>query len=494
MSPIGAALRSEAVPAAAAAPEASLPPPRARIVLFGEPLLRYTPRDDSGRVGRGASACGSKSVLNLEETEWKCSVIGAELNLAVALRRLGWPTPFFVSALPETQQGEEAVRLLQEALGGPEAAAGGLLLRRAPGRVGTVRTVGPVNVYDRDSVFSRLHKAWFCEPFWAAFLSLVALQGTPRPSAAFLQLSGSTPLLSQETARAWNHSLRGAAHARARGAPLAVVIELAPCQDVSGCLELWMAIRPHIRILDMLVVSIGVLAPLCRLLAKPGASAKHLPKAGNCALEAALADDTILLQKLPEELRNVAAVDRVLSNLLLLLHGALQGPQLPMLLLAVKVRDKGRSPSQWRWSLACDGTRVLSTVEAALHHQPRSREGGADAWLAGALDALASSAPAPPEAAKPSQPYRLAAEQSRWLAALRRGDRLAALKQDGCTLSSDFCTITREELNGAACLSEPRGGLEEDEEEEDATEEQGEDSGFSPKRRRCGEILRSPLL
>lgn len=458
---------------------ASLVP--SRVICFGEVLLCYS---KEAQVAR-AEVCTNGPA---KEMEWKRSVTGAELNIAVALKWLGWPTPFFVSALPATQQGEETLGLLQEALGGPELAAGGLLLRRSPGRVGTVHIAGPTNVYERESVFSRLDKTWFSEAFWRDFFACVA-KGEPRTDVTFLQLSGIPLLLSQEAASAWQRALRGAEHARAQGVPLVVVLELAPGQEFNGYLELWMMIRPYLGTPDILLLSISSLTPLYKLLGRPEVEVSRELLQLDTAL---VGSDFIHMQKLPEELRSIDSIDAILADALLQLHRILRGrdrQQFPTLLLTVKVGDSRRSilqlrsHAQRRWSLACSGTKVSSTVQTALHHQPLTCEGGTDAWLAGVIDALATS-----EVTKPLRPYRLAVGESRWEAVLRRGDQLAALKQDRCMLSSDFSTVTREELNGGALLSDPKGDFGDEEGEGDSN-----GPGSCPKRRRR-EIEKELLL
>merc|ERR1712045_531242 len=103
-----------------------------------------------------------------------------------------------------------------------------------------------------------------------------------------------------------------------------------------------------------------------------------------------------------------------------------------------------------------------------------------DAWIAGVLDSLAVTEPLH-KVTELVQPYRLLVAASRWPLALRRGDRLAALKQDRSASSRDLSTVTRAELVGDACLSESRRGLGDD------TECEVEDiGGNSPKRPRVG--------
>ncbi|CAE8666451.1 unnamed protein product, partial [Polarella glacialis] len=96
------------------------------------------------------------------------------------------------------------------------------------------------------------------------------------------------------------------------------------------------------------------------------------------------------------------------------------------------------------WSMVClaDGA-VVSTVADAVQQRPVEELGGGDAWLAGVIDGLALAADIEKASPRSVRPVWSEAE---WAAALRRGDRLAALSQEEI---GDFSTVARGKLEQA---------------------------------------------
>mmetsp|Transcript_870 Transcript_870/g.2186 ORF Transcript_870/g.2186 Transcript_870/m.2186 type:complete len:444 (-) Transcript_870:185-1516(-) len=417
----------------------------ARFVCFGEALLRFTPAKSSEDADGEVEA-------------WEESLVGAELNVASALTCLGWLSPEFVSVLPATEFGDKAEKLLQQALA-TTGTAGTQQLRRSGEQLGTVR-IWPEEkkrrVYQRDdSAFANLDPAWFQEDFWVESLSRTSQASS---SLTFLHLSGVPPLLATGPAQSWTSALAGAHRAREGGARLVVTLELTPRREFGGYLELWMMTAPHLVNLDVLVLSVNILSPILTLLGASGSAWLARLDALRPAIRGL---DAIALNQLPEGMASIEALDEILAGTLREMRRMLLGEeaQHPALLVTVKLLEgkrtsPGGAPRQRRWSLVSVGDRVISTVSTAVRHEPRTTDGGTDAWLAGIMDSLVSSSrgssdPEPPQSDVGFTPFRLSLGPEDWATALRRGDQLAALKQDRSAFSSDHCTVTRTELEAA---------------------------------------------
>mmetsp|Transcript_30066 Transcript_30066/g.55540 ORF Transcript_30066/g.55540 Transcript_30066/m.55540 type:complete len:440 (-) Transcript_30066:49-1368(-) len=417
-----------------------------RFMCFGEVLLRFTPAES-----------GLSPDIAAKE-KWQQSVAGAELNIAVALSRLGWQSLKIISVAPPGAKGDHIIELAKKALCGTGMTAeklgdkgGCLAFRRAGEDIGTVHIWSQRRrEYDRDqSAFTLLDPSWFDDAFWNGLFASSDSVEDKMPLTVF-HLSGVPPLLSTTTSQAWASSLVSAVRARDSGMPLLVTLELTPRNEVGGYLELWMKTVPHLASIDILVLSLNILSPLCTLL---GASESE-GMDGLDDLRPALAGiDVIKCQKLPTGLASLEEVDRLLARILKDLHQLVVGKgSRPALVVTCKLLGAKRpapdsSPMQQRWSLACIGDRVISTAKTAVRHQPPSSEGGNDAWLAGLIDKLTSSVK---EGVKKSEgPYQLTVKPEEWAAALRVGDTLAALKQDRVELSSDLSAVTRSDLDAA---------------------------------------------
>ncbi|CAE8639634.1 unnamed protein product, partial [Polarella glacialis] len=90
-------------------------PPSAQFLCFGEAMIRYCPET--------ASSAGAP--------RWLQSVGGAELNVAVALSRLGWSDSRWVSVVPRGPLGDHLMTKVGEAMRG--GANGLALVRREEG-------------------------------------------------------------------------------------------------------------------------------------------------------------------------------------------------------------------------------------------------------------------------------------------------------------------------------------------------------------------------
>lgn len=399
---------------------------------------------------------------------WCQSVAGAELNVAVALARLGWRSPTVVSVLPEGLLGDHVLDHVSSALGGAEGAR----VKRAGQHVGIVHVWRPnTRVYQRDhSAFCELDPSWFSEDFWQRHL-VSSLED--QPTLTFLHLSGVPPLLCPATAQAWANALVVTQRVREAGEKLVVTLELTPRRDFGGYLELWMMTAPHLRNLDILELSLNIIAPLWTILG--ARDSEMLPRLD--ALKPALVGlDCVDMQKLPQSIASIAGLDLLLREALLELRDHVVGDcEQPALLLVVKLQETKRKArdgprTHKRWSMACVRGRVISTSETAVSSKADPATSSADAWLAGVIDGLSKIQGAREQAcaaepARRTRSFRFAATSDQWHEALRQGDRLSAIKESRSQFSSDLSDVTRAELEKLSqadhvLCEEPDGGAD----------------------------------
>jgi len=367
-------------------------------------MIRYIPDPDEGP---DPSPFASR---------WLQSAGGAELNVTVALARLGWPGHLarWVSVVPRGALGDHFLSLLAQAYPDGKGEGNLSMVRREEGDVG-IYHVWPAKHklwYQRHrSAFGLMDPAWFGAAFWAEILQEPAPGGGP----AVLQLTGITAQITQSTRAAWQNALAAAAAHKRAGWRVVTVLDINHRPALGPWEDLWALIEPHTSALDLLVLSAGDLANL---------EARFQMPAPPEPAEAGLAGTGLLDASLQDRLRAVGAR----------LGGA------GSLALTCKVREPGPAPAlQLRWSMVClpDGA-VVSSLPWAVRQRPVEEIGGGDSWLSGTMDGLVgSTGPA-------SEAPRWGA--GTWLGAIRQGDMLATLKQK---VVGDFCNVERGELDAA---------------------------------------------
>ncbi|CAJ1365618.1 unnamed protein product, partial [Effrenium voratum] len=157
---------------------------RPRFTCFGEAMLRYVPDPRGGEESPFAA-------------RWLRSLGGAELNITVALSRLGWGgRTRWVSVVPQGVLGDDFMNVLGQAYpdGGKENLQ---LVRREEGDVG-IYHVWPAEhkiwFQRHRSVFGLMDPRWFSASFWKEVLR----DGAPA-GPQVLHLTGITPLITVNT-------------------------------------------------------------------------------------------------------------------------------------------------------------------------------------------------------------------------------------------------------------------------------------------------------
>lgn len=344
---------------------------------------------------------------------------GAELNVTVALSRLGWGgRAKWVSVVPTGILGDDFLKLLGQAYPDGVGAENLSLVRREDGDLG-IYHVWPKEhklVYQRHrSVFGLMDPSWFGEDFWKQLLG-----SNDDASLHVLHLTGITAQITPNTHKAWWKALSAARTikeqtAKQAGGPrVMVTMDLNHRPALGSWQDLWLVTEPHIGTLDLLVLSIGDLVRIGETL--------HVKEA-----------EAIKDLKVPEGLEGAVDLDAALQKALRAVQKRLGSRA--NLALTCKQRERGSEdpPLQLRWSMVClrSGT-LVSTFPSAVRQRPVEEIGGGDSWLSGVIDGLAG-LPGP-AAAAPDWSEEV------WLAALQRGDVLAALKQQ---VIGDFSHVER---------------------------------------------------
>lgn len=382
-----------------------------RITCFGEAMLRYVPDPHGGEDSPFAA-------------KWLRSVGGAELNITVALSRLGWGgRSRWVSVVPQGVLGDDFLRILGKAYPDEKGSGNLDLVRREAGDVG-IYHVWPARhkiwFQRHRSVFGLMNPSWFSRAFWRQVLSDGASSSTPQ----VLHVTGITPLISVNTRAAWDHALEEAWAIKEDsilGRKLVVTMDLNHRPALGSWNDLWQMAEPHLQTLDLLVFSIGDVIQVGEVFGENfAADFKALKeespgRAGAAGLDALVRKCVVKLQSYLGNRTNIA--------------------------VTCKARDQvpGELPQQLRWSILCrkDGT-LLSTYETAVPQQVKEEIGGGDSWLSGVIDGLVGCPEA--GAAAPSWSDKM------WLQAMQRGDMLAALKQQ---VLGDFSNVERSALESA---------------------------------------------
>ena len=328
---------------------------------IGETMVRFAPIDDPQSPPTSVSRHMPQPFLR--------SVGGDELNVAVALSLVGARSRW-ISVLPHGPLGDAVAE--GAAHHGVEFAG-----MRVDGDIGTFHVLP-----EKKSVhFQRRHSAFALhDPDGLDWPELLA---GPRP---WLHVTGIMPLISAPARESWARAL---AHAAANDIPTS--LDLNHRKQLGTLAELWAVVKPHVRRLELLILSVEQLNGLAEL--ELGSSA------------GAVAND--------------APDDDVFA-----LMGALHARwRCRRVALTRKVRDA--MGVQRRWSvltqLGGDGAtpEPFSTHGIPVWHAPRDDLGGGSAWAAGMILSLHLNGVLNATSAEPLPP----------LQALRRADLLAALGQ-----------------------------------------------------------------
>ncbi|CAK0799242.1 unnamed protein product, partial [Prorocentrum cordatum] len=221
-------------PPAPSGDEAGAEPQRGRVTCFGEAMIRYIPDSDEGP---DPSPFASR---------WLQSAGGAELNVTVALARLGWPGHLarWVSVVPRGALGDHFLSLLAQAYPDGKGEGNLSMVRREEGDVG-IYHVWPAKHklwYQRHrSAFGLMDPAWFGAAFWAEILQEPAPGGGP----AVLQLTGITAQITQSTRAAWQNALAAAAAHKRAGWRVVTVLDINHRPALGPWEDLWALIEPH---------------------------------------------------------------------------------------------------------------------------------------------------------------------------------------------------------------------------------------------------------
>lgn len=214
-----------------------------RITCFGEAMLRYVPDPHGGEDSPFAA-------------KWLRSVGGAELNITVALSRLGWGgRSRWVSVVPQGVLGDDFLHILGKAYPDEKGSGNLDLVRREAGDVG-IYHVWPAQhkiwFQRHRSVFGLMNPSWFSRAFWRQVLSDGASSSMPQ----VLHVTGITPLISVNTRAAWDHALEEAWAIKEDsilGRKLVVTMDLNHRPALGSWKDLWQMAEPHLQTLDLVV-------------------------------------------------------------------------------------------------------------------------------------------------------------------------------------------------------------------------------------------------
>eukprot|EP00933_Yihiella_yeosuensis_P010486 TRINITY_DN11704_c0_g1_i1.p1 TRINITY_DN11704_c0_g1~~TRINITY_DN11704_c0_g1_i1.p1 ORF type:complete len:500 (-),score=100.76 TRINITY_DN11704_c0_g1_i1:451-1950(-) len=453
-------------------------------LCFGEAMLRYIPAESAD------IATAKPGSIPPQVSCWKQSVGGAELNVAVALSRLGWKEPQWISVVPTGTLGDHLISKVSLALGGH---AGLRLVQRVEGEVGIFH-VWPAKrqlcYQRRNSAFGLMDPEWFSESFWMSAFGSKAEGGAIATTLHVLHVTGITPLISPPAKKAWSQALEAVGRFRtslpsardesigsSRSQRLFVSLDLNHRPALGTLEELAAAVLPHVGVLDLLMLSLDVLPGLSEILGVSKALPKILvdPLGSIASEENAKQMDMATAETLKELQARLAAK---------LSPGGGSEHRVPALGICLKRQSRKRMlevdsvtsaedgndrgpPVQHRWSLVClpsdslaqDSSSstpvtntqvVISTLATAIKHKPVEELGGGDAWVAGVIDGLALALGHrlghPESECKDNPNLGPAWLEADWRAALRRGDQLAALAQEEV---GDFSTVSRKQLDKA---------------------------------------------
>jgi len=398
----------------------------ARITCFGEAMIRYIPDPEHSE---GASQFTSR---------WLRGAGGAELNITVALSRLGWGgRAQWVSVVPSGVLGDDFMQLLSQAYPDGKGEDNLRLVRREEGDVG-IYHVWPrehrLSYQRHHSIFALMDPAWFGEQFWTKTLSEPPSPGEPMPKVSVLHMTGITPQITSNTHKAWWKALKAARLLKEGGMPLVVTLDINHRPALGSWEDLWLMVEPHIGTLDLLVLSIGDLVNIGKQLNVSEAvsvASADIPK----GLEEGARELDRCLQ------RGLKAVQQRLGHR-------------TNLAVTCKLRDPSAStdgpPLQLRWSMVCPKNgEPISTMATHVLQRPVEEIGGGDSWLSGFIDGLVGLPEAAAEAPKWSE--------ATWRAALQRGDMLAALKQQ---VVGDFSNVEASQLEEALTSHKVLGGTQ----------------------------------
>ncbi|CAK0835578.1 unnamed protein product [Prorocentrum cordatum] len=364
-----------------------LPPPFPTPASPSPPLLVLLASSASSR--RGPTTSGLAQVVR--------SVGGDELNVAIALAKIGWTDTAWASVLPSGPLGD----IVRET-----ARAAGVCLSHCEATEGEIGTYTVLPEECRVH-FQRGHSCFALQR--EGLVDWPALLGA-RGAPTWLHLSGISPLVCPAAARCWAEGIETAA-----GQHLPVTLDLNHRPQLGTLEQLWAVVAPKVRHIHLMILAAASVRGLAALLGLDvdgdGAAAKR-PR---------LADGE--------------GANAALRPLLVSLHAALHGPA-----LACCFKERDASGVQRRWSVVVDSSGVHSTEGTPVVHRPKDECGGGSAWAAGLIDGLAGrlrgAAPARASGGEVTLPAAVGE-------LLRRADLLAAMCQESV---GDHSTVTRPQL------------------------------------------------
>lgn len=370
-----------------------------RFATYGEALIRYAPlRDREEWQGKPSAAA---PVLR--------SVGGDELNVSVALGRLGWQNPIWASVLPSGPLGNMVRATAKDA---------GVALEHCRieehGEIGTFTVLPETGTCDfqrKNSTFAQQSEGVVQ---WDRILA---------PGRTWLHLTGISAMCCPVAAKCWAAGFHAAVMA---GSPISVDLNHRPQQGTLE--ELWAIVSPqvpHINFFILSVASVHGLSALLGVASDSGCDSAPDAKRPRIAGIAAKAGDGTTVAVLP-------VLQRV--------HAKLAGPA-----VACCLKERDDAGVQKRWSLIIDSEGVHSTEATPTYHTPKDECGGGSAWAAGAIDFLSQDASSSGCFARPSGLVKLGPSP---LSAARRADLLAALCQE---VVGDHSTVSRSILLDAEC-------------------------------------------
>lgn len=370
------------------------------IVSFGESMLSYKPAP-AAPDGSVALTGGASVMVQ--------AVAGAELNVAVAATLVGESCEW-VSVLPAGPMGQMVVE---------GAAQAGLKLNEPHVKFVPNASLATLHVVDDGSGphphYQRSHSAFCTQLDGKTFDWPALLRG-----AKWLHVTGITPPLGAGPFSAWK-----AAVAAAGAAGVSVSFDLNHRPALGGFDELWGMVEPELKHVTLLTLSEG---DLLKLGSRAGvwptdagglpASPPSLSAEQLCGVLAAL--------------RQRWSVPMVCCTFKRPLKADANGDASGGAKRTNVLKAGGnRRFSAVAFAANGGGKNYACTAEMGVEHHPIQALGGGDAWVAGFLSGLLS------------QPADCKVSPDNLLAALRRGDLLAALSQE---THGDFSSVTKAQL------------------------------------------------
>jgi len=346
----------------------------ALFVSFGEAMMRYAPAPELKKYSPHSGV----------EPYWK-SIGGDELNVSVALAKLGYQHSYWISAIGD---GPDDKYLLKEAKQEHVNVHAVQLQNERLGTFTTAPEEKKVYYNRKDSAFAR-H-----EPKLLDWPKLLQPKEYKDGGVRWLHMTGITPMLGPNALKSWRNGIDTAAKLK-----IPVSLDFNHRPQLGSFESLWSKVQPYNDKFWVIVLAIG---DILNILKHEGLAR------GELEIRAGTPHTSPLWHK---------ALIAIRAKL-----------KVKWLVCCFKTRDDKNL--QTRWSSVASEAGITSTIQIPTLHTPKEETGGGSAFFAGFVDYVIQS-------------LSEGKKEVDLLKALRRADLLAALCQE--TLG-DWSSVERHVL------------------------------------------------